>query len=70
MFQIADASAAINKIKNGYRNGLYFRGDFASIQCQIKFAEFFNKQHKKFLSISLDNAGIQSTTISNVNKQK
>ncbi|XP_029341775.1 uncharacterized protein LOC115033011 [Acyrthosiphon pisum] len=69
--EIANAEAAINKMKNGLINGLYLRGDYASIECQIKFAEFFKKQNnKKYLSIDLDNVDIQNTSISNVNKQK
>jgi len=71
MFQIADADAAINKIKNGLINGIYLRGDYASTECQIKFAEFFNKQNdKKHLSIEQDNFDIQNIPISYVNEQK
>jgi len=75
MFQIVNAKAAINKMKNCFINGLYLCGDYASLDCQIKFAEFFNKQNdKKYLSIDLDNIDIQNTfinkLISNVNKQK
>jgi len=71
MLQIVNAEAAINKMKNGLINGLYLRADYASIECQIKFAEFFNKKNdKKYISIDLDNVNIQNTSISNFNKQK
>ncbi|CAI6353100.1 unnamed protein product [Macrosiphum euphorbiae] len=69
--EIVNAEAAINKMKHCFINGVYLRGDYASLECQIKFAEFFNKQNdKKHLSIDLDNIDIQNTFISNVNKQK
>jgi len=71
MFQLVDSEAAINKMKNGLINGLNLHGDYASIECQTKFSEFFHKQNdKKYLSIDLNNVDIQNTLISNVNKQK
>ncbi|XP_022182374.1 protein split ends-like [Myzus persicae] len=70
--EIENAEAAINKMKDGFINGLYFHGDYASSECQIKFAEFFNKQnHKNCSSIRLDNVNGQSPSIrlDNVNGQ-
>jgi len=58
-------------MKNGLINGMFLRGDYASIECQQNFAKFFHKEiDKHYLSINMDNVDIQNTSISNVNKQK
>lgn len=58
-------------MKDGFLNGLYFHGDYASYECQVKFTEFYNKQnHKNCVSINLDNIYNKNPSIYNVNKQK
>jgi len=53
-------------MKDGFLNGLYFHGDYASCECQVKFAEFYNKQnHKNCVSINLDTIYSQNPSIYN-----
>ncbi|XP_029346869.1 protein split ends-like [Acyrthosiphon pisum] len=68
--EFVDSEAAINKMKNRLINGLYLRSDYASIECQKKFAEFFHRPNDNiYLSTPLNNVHIQNTSISNVNRQ-
>ncbi|XP_025202179.1 putative uncharacterized protein DDB_G0282133 [Melanaphis sacchari] len=63
--EISDAEIAINKMKNGYLNGLNCFGDYASFDCEQKFSETFNKQKRKnYLSTDLDNVHCQYLSIS------